>query len=165
MLQMAWAINWELTAATGIPSIGFTGPATHTWYNSNQTVSWKVVDYNGGGSAPATGIAGETQGWDSIPADPGSEPHGGSGNSFYSGPQFTNDSTGCLAFEPNGCSGGVSQGCHTVHVEGWNNQGLSTGDATYGPLCYDTVKPTVSASLSKAPNGYGWYNQPLGFGL
>jgi len=161
MLQMAWAINWELTAATGIPYITFSGPATHTWYNSNQTVSWKVVDYNGGGKAPGTGIAGETQGWDSIPSDPTSEPHGGSGNSFYSGPQFRNDSTGCLAFEANGCSGGVSQGCHTVHVEGWNNQGMSTGDSTYGPLCYDTVRPTVSATLSRAPNGYGWYDQPV----
>jgi Bacterial Ig-like domain (group 3)/Pro-kumamolisin, activation domain len=163
MLQLAWAINWEVTAATGIPSISFSGPAINTWYNSNQTVKWTVVDYNGGGKAPGTGIAGETQGWDSIPADPKVETHGGSGNSFYSGPQFPNGATGCLAFVANGCSGdpGLTQGCHTVHVEGWNNQGLSTGDSTYGPLCYDTVPPTVSASLSPAPNAHGWNNQPV----
>lgn len=161
MLQLAWAINWELTAATGIPSIKFSGPPTNKWYNSNQTVNWTVVDYAGGGGAPGTGIAGETQGWDSIPADPGSEPHGGSGNSFYTGPQFPNGSTGCLAFEANGCSGGVSQGCHVVHVEGWNNQGLSTGDTTYGPICYDTVPPTVSSSASPAPNSDGWNRQSV----
>ena len=157
MLQLAWAINWEVTAANGYPNITFTGPATGKWYNTNQTVNWKVNDYTGG-TGPGTGIAGETQGWDSIPADPASQPHGGSGNSFYSGPQFVNDSTGCLAFEPNGCSGGVSQGCHVVHVEGWNNQGLSTGDSTYGPLCYDTVDPTISYSLSPAANSSGWNN-------
>jgi hypothetical protein len=118
MLQLAWAINWEVTDSRAVnPSIDFSGPATHKWYNTNQTVNWKVVD----SASPGTGIAGETQGWDSIPADPKNEPHGGSGNSFYSGPQFPNSSTGCLAFEANGCSGGVVQGCHTVHVEGWNN--------------------------------------------
>jgi hypothetical protein len=54
---------------------------------------------------------------------------------------------------------GRRQGCHTVHVEGWKNQGVSTGDSTYGPLCYDTVLPTVFASTSPAVNGAGWYKQ------
>lgn len=155
MLQLSWAINWEVTAANGYPYITFTGPATGKWYNTNQTVNWKVVDYTGG-TGPGTGIAGETQGWDSIPSDPGSEPHGGSGNSFYSGPQFVNSSTGCLAFQANGCAGGAGEGCHTVDVEAWNNQGLSTGVATYGPLCQDTTPPTVTYSLSPAPNSAGW---------
>jgi len=153
MLQLAWAVNWEVIPATGVPYVTFTGtlPATHKWYNSNQTVNWKINDFVPKGGTPGTGIAGETQGWDSLPAEPGSEPHGGSGNMFYSGPQFPNASSGCLAFVDNGCSGGASQGCHTVYVRGWNNQGFSTaGNAsfpeTYGPLCYDTVVPVTTAT-------------------
>jgi hypothetical protein len=31
-------------------------------------------------------------------------------------------------------------------VEGWNNQGLSTGNATYGSICYDTIAPVTTAA-------------------
>jgi hypothetical protein len=157
MLQLAWAINWELAPANGIPYVTFSGPATHKWYNTNQTVNWKVHDYAGNDGDPGTGIAGEAQGWDSIASDPRSEPrgqvYGSTNNFFYSGPQFVNDSTGCLAFVKNGCSAlsGSSaqiQGCHTVHVRGWNNQGWDTGDSTYGPICYDTIAPKTAYSLS-----------------
>ncbi|MGC2638498.1 MAG: Ig-like domain repeat protein [Acidobacteriaceae bacterium] len=164
MLQLAWAINWEDSYAGGYPYVTFSGPTTNKWYNNGQVVSWTVVDYTGGApSSTGTGIAGFTQGWDSVPSDPSSEPHGGSGNSFYSGPQYTNTSTGCLSLVSgtDGCSGGVSQGCHTVNVEGWNNQGLSTGDATYGPLCYDTVAPTVSGATSPTEPGSGWFNSSV----
>lgn len=164
MLQLAWAINWEDTTAGGYPYVTFSGPATNKWYNNGQVVSWTVVDYTGGApSSTGTGIAGFTQGWDSVPSDPSSEPHGGSGNSFYSGPQFVNTATGCLSLVSggDGCSGGVSQGCHTAHVEGWNNQGLSSGDATYGPLCYDTVAPTVAGATSPGEPGSGWFNSSV----
>jgi hypothetical protein len=151
MLQLAWAINWYTAAASGTPSVTYTGPTKSKWYNSQQTVSWKIVDYAGGTKGvPGTGIAGFTQGWDAIPADPSSEAYGGTGNSFYSGPQYPNATKGCLSFVAGSCSGGVGQGCHTVHVEGWNNQGVSTGNTTYGPLCYDTVAPTTTASSSTA---------------
>jgi len=162
MLQLAWAINWELAEATGIPYVTFSGPATHKWYNTNQTVNWKIHDYSGGSGVPGTGIAGEAQGWDSIASDPRSEPRGleqGSNtNFFYTGPQFPNGATGCLAFTPNGCSAlsGTNaqiQGCHTVHARGWNNQGWSTAGnssypETYGPLCYDTIAPTTTLSTA-----------------
>ena len=105
MMQLAWAINWELIPAYGSPSVAFSGPTKSTWYNTNQTVNWTVSDA-GSGSFPAPGVAGFTQGWDSIPADPYSEPNGGSGNSFYSGPEFPRFAYHiCLAFENNGCSG------------------------------------------------------------
>ncbi len=101
-------------------------------------------------------MPGHTQGWDSIPSDPGSEPHGGSGNSFYSGPQYVNDAGGCLSLKSGGkCSGGVSQGCHTVHVRGWNNQGMTTGDTTYGPICYDSEAPTTSIKTSALTTAVG----------
>ena len=172
MLQLAWALNWEIIPASGEPYITWSGPAVNKWYNTNQTVSWTIHDWEPAGSTPGSGIAGETQGWDSIPSDPEKEAMPGSGNSFYSGPQFPNGSTGCLAFEPNGCAGGVSQGCHTAWARGWNNQGWSTkGSAgsgypeSYGPICYDTVAPTVSVTYSPATPASGWYNAPVAISI
>jgi hypothetical protein len=147
MLQLAWAINWFSAAAYGAPTVTFSGPTTNTWYNTDQTVTWTVNDYSP--SYPGTGIAGFTQGWDSIPTDPTSEATPGYGNSFYSGPQFPNTTTGYLDF----VGSGVSQGCHTVNVEGWNNMGVPSGDQTYGPICYDTVAPVTSASLTGTKSG------------
>jgi len=162
MMQLAWTINWEITAANGIPYTTFSGPATGKWYNSDQTVSWTIVDYNGGGSAPGTGIAGFTQGWDSIPPDSTTKPHGGSGDSFYSGPQYVNTYKGCLSFNgAGGCAGGSGQGCHTAHVRGWNNQGYTTGDSTYGQLCYDSVAPTITASTNPTTSSTIWVNKSV----
>jgi hypothetical protein len=156
MLQLAWALNWSLAGSRAGPSITFSGPTTGKWYNTNQSVSWKVNDNASSSKAP-TGIAGFTQGWDSIPDDPSKEATPGAGNSFYSGPQFPNATHGCLSLASGGsCSGGVSQGCHTVHVQAWNNMGSTSGDVTYGSICYDTVPPTVSASKSPAANNAGW---------
>jgi len=154
MLQLAWAINWHTAAAKGAPDVTFKGPALFGWFNSSQIVKWTVHDHSGIKGVPGTGIAGFTQGWDSIPSDPSGEATPGAGNSFYSGPQFANVDTGCLAFVAgdHGCSGGVSQGCHTVYVRAWNNQGVATdgGDLgtpyTYGPICYDTVPPVTTIS-------------------
>ena len=161
VMQLAWGINWELIKAYGTPSVNFNSgnPATNTWYNTNQSVYWTVSDAGSGG-LPAPGNAGFTQGWDSIPADPYSEPHGGSGNSFYSGPEFPFAGSGCLAFEANGCSGGAGQGCHTVQIEAWDNQGR-TAYGSYGPLCYDTVAPTITIGNSPVAGPGGWFNSPI----
>jgi hypothetical protein len=161
MLQLAWAFNWEIIPANGIPYVSFNGPATNTWYKTDQTVDFTIVDYQPSGGTPGTGIAGLTQGWDFIPADPKSEATPGSGNSFYSGPQFPGSSTGCLSLAAGDCGNGSGQGCHTVHVEGWNNQGENTGDSTYGPLCYDTVDPTITASNAPAANSNNWNNSTV----
>ena len=78
MLQLAWAINWEVTTTKGTPSVNFSSsnPATGVWYNSNQTVNWTVSD-SGSAGLPGPGVAGFTQGWDSIPSDSYSKPNGG----------------------------------------------------------------------------------------
>ena len=152
-LQMAWAINWEDNLAYSAPSVVYSGPAKNTWYNSNQTVSWTI-----NANSNPTGIAGFTQGWDSIPSDPSGDTNRNDSNSFFSGPHFPNSTAGCLAFVGGSCAGGVSQGCHTAHVRAWSNQGSSSGDTTYGPICYDTVAPTVTASDSPAPNSSGYNN-------
>jgi len=142
MLQLAWAINWRTAAAYAAPTVTFSGPAVNKWYNTDQAVSWTVNDPYV--TYPGTGIAGFTQGWDAIPSDPTSEAAPGAGNSFYSGPQFPKATTGYLDFT----GSGVSQGCHTVNVQGWNNMGQTTGDVKYGPLCYDTIAPVTTDTLS-----------------
>jgi hypothetical protein len=167
MMQLAWGINWQLIPAYSQPSIAFVDqPATNYWYNTDQEVSWNVTDGLSQGSGTPSGVAGFTQGWDSIPSDPYSEPHSGEGNSFYSGPQYAFAKTGCLSFAGlNGCSnGGVGQGCHTVQLEGWDNQGGTT-TASYGPVCYDSVDPTVTISNSPASSYYTWVNTPVTFTL
>jgi len=154
-LQLAWSINTYLAGDFGAPNTTFAGPATNTWYNTDQTVSWSVADTTGN-AFPANGVAGFSQAWDNDPGDVYSEATPGSGNSFYSGPQFPNATTGCLELAGGGgCAGGVSQGCHTAYVRAWDNAGTG-GVQTYGPVCYDTIAPTTTEAQSPLPNGVGW---------
>jgi hypothetical protein len=171
MLQLAWAINRDLTPATGLPYVTFTGPAPNKWYNTNQIVQWSVNDFPGTGISPSagTGIAGFSQAWDGLVTDSVTEPHGGINDLFYTGPQFPNATGGCLSLGPGvGCSGGVptGQGCHTLQVHGWNNQGGTTAGQpnypeTYGPLCYDAVPPLVSIVNNLTPTPADWFNGPV----
>jgi len=154
MLQLAWAINWYDAAANGAPSIAFNGPATNIWYNTNHMIDWNVTDNPGTWASSGTGIAGYTQGWDYIPNDSYSKATPGTGDSFYSGPQVTNETFGCSELDSGLCSGGTAgQGCHTLYVEAWNNMGLSSGIQAYGPVCYDSVAPTTNYSLSGVKYG------------
>ncbi len=153
MLQLAWSINWFHAAAYGSPSVSFSGPTANKWYNTDQIVTWDVIDNSGSGGYPPTGIAGFTQGWDSVPADPYSEATPGAGNSFYTGPEYPNAKTGCLDLTGASCLGSVSQGCHTAHVRAWNNMGRTSGDVTYGPICYDSMAPVTTVSLSGTLSG------------
>lgn len=159
MMQLAWGINWELIPAYGNPSLTFGGPTVNTWYNSDQIVDWTLADAGSSG-LPAPGAAGFTLGWDSIPADPQSEAHGGSGNSFYSGPQYPFSTFGCVDMSGALCQAASGQGCHTVHVEGWDNQGRTT-TGTYGPVCYDSVAPTIGISNSPVQPASGWWKSPV----
>ena len=142
MLQLAWAINWYLADDGGYPIITFSGPPTNKWYNTDQTVNWNVAEISAAGYLP-NGVAGFSQAWDSDPGDPYSESTPGSGNSFYSGPQFASATSGSFNLAAAG-----SQACHTLNVLAWNNIGRSSFDQTYGPLCYDTIAPQTVASLS-----------------
>ena len=158
MMQLAWGINWELIPAYGNPSLSFGGPATSTWFNSDQIVDWDLNDAGSGG-LPAPGALGFTAGWDSIPSDPSSEPHGGQGNSFYSGPQYLS-TFGCVDNNGTYCEAASGQGCHTVYVEGWDNQGRTTV-GSYGPVCYDSVAPTISASTNPATSYTTWVDKSV----
>ena len=151
-LQMAWMINWSTAADLSPASLTFGGPTTGQWYNTDQIVDWDVFD--SGGGYPATGVSGYSQAWDVDPGDVFSEATQGAGNSFYSGPQHVNSTFGCTDLNGSLCSGGpVSQGCHTVHVRAWDNMGYGSGDNTYGPVCYDTIPPHTTDSLSGTKSG------------
>jgi hypothetical protein len=138
MLQLAWAINWRTFPDDGRPVVSFSGPTPGVWYNTDQTVGISVAD-TGGGATPS-GVAGFSDAWNVDPGDPTSEPTPGAGNSFYNGPEFPNATGGSLDLAAEG------QGCNTVNVESWDNMGFQSGDATDGPLCYDSVPPTITAA-------------------
>jgi len=152
-LQLSWAINTYRAADFGAPVATFSGPTTGRWYNTDQTVSWTLADTGGNGN-PLVGVAGFSQAWDSDPGDVFSEATPGAGNSFYSGPQFPNATSGALDLSAAG------QGCHTANVRAWDNTGVASGDQTYGSVCYDTIPPVTTATLSGTING-GIYVSPV----
>ncbi len=144
MLQLAWTMNNFLAGDAGGPSIAITGPPINHWYNVDETVSWTMTDTTGNGHLP-NGVAGSSQAWDADPGDPYSEPTPGYGGSYY-GPQFPGSS---------GSAGGLydlSQGCHTAYVRAWDNAGQSQV-ANYGSLCFDSIPPVTTITLSG--NGQG----------
>jgi photosystem II stability/assembly factor-like uncharacterized protein len=151
-LQLSWAINAYRAGDFGGPVISFSGPATFQWYNTNQVVSWSIADTSGNGN-PATGVAGLSQGWDFDPGDVFSEATPGSGNSFYSGPQYPRSTSGCLEFTPTFCAGGVGQGWHYANVRAWDNTGAGSGDYVYGPIGFDTIPPVTTGSLRGTKSG------------
>lgn len=151
-MQLAWAINTYRAGDFGGPFVGFSGPSTFAWYNSDQVVSWSISDTSANGN-PVTGVAGMSQGWDFDPGDVTSEATPGAGNSFYSGPQFPQATTGCLEFTSgHGCAGGVGQGFHTAFVRAWDNTGAGSL-YTYGPVGFDTIAPFTSSTLTGTKNG------------
>lgn len=136
MLQLAWAFNWHLLPDLGRPGVTFSGPTPSVWYNTDQTVGINVTDTGGG--FPPSGVAGFSDAWNADPGDPAGEPTPGAGNSFYNGPEFVNVTSGTLDLAAEG------QGCHMVNVESWDNMGFQSGDVSQGPLCYDSVPPTIT---------------------
>lgn len=153
MLQLAWDINYAVTADNGTAVVTLVGPATDHWYNKNETITFKVADE--GGTFKHAGVAGFTQEWDHAPGDVKREATPGEGNTFYSGPEFPNATSGTFNLDTAG------QGCHTAHVQAWTNLGVSSSDRTFGPVCYDTIAPVTTDSLTPAADSHGWNNTPV----
>jgi hypothetical protein len=146
-LQLAWAINSYLVGDLGAPAVNFTGPTVSKWYNTNQKVSWTIYDTSRNGKE-LTGVAGFSRAWDVDPGgDPVKEATPGAGNSFYSGPQFPNQTSGCLDFTGSSCLVASGQGWHSVIVRAWDNTGYG-GISSYGPIGYDTVAPHTTGQAS-----------------
>jgi hypothetical protein len=139
LLQLAWALNWQLLPDAGRPGVTFSGPTTGAWYNNDQVVSWNVADTG----SPPSGVAGFSRGWDSVPSDPASVTNQSTATgTAFNGPQFPNATSGSLNLASAG------QGCHTAEVEAWDNMGLQSGVSTYGSLCFDSVAPTITRAPS-----------------
>jgi hypothetical protein len=139
LLQLAWALNWQLLPDAGRPGVSFSGPTTGQWYNTDQVVSWNVADTG----SPPSGVAGFSRGWDSVPSDPASVTNQSTAaGTAFNGPQFPNATSGSLGLASAG------QGCHTAEVEAWDNMGLQSGVSTYGSLCFDSVAPTITRAPS-----------------
>jgi hypothetical protein len=144
MLQLAWAINYDAAGDLGPPQVEFTGPPTNAWYKTDQSVALGFFDTTQNINA-AIGLAGFSLAWDHDPAPESfSEPTPGSTDAFYHGPAFPNQDRGIMILSQAG------QGCHTVNAKAWDNAGTPSGLLTYGPLCYDTIPPVTSATLSGA---------------
>ncbi|MBA0089105.1 MAG: hypothetical protein HRJ53_29295, partial [Acidobacteria bacterium Pan2503] len=139
MLQFAWALNTAIAGDFGAPAVNFTGPTINHWYNTSQTVSWTISDTSANGAVPV-GVAGFSSQWDADVGDNTSETTPGTQSSFYSGPQSPLGTSGALVLNSN------VEGCHTAHVRAWDNGG-STSDNTYGPVCYDDIPPVVRCAL------------------
>jgi hypothetical protein len=152
-LQLVWAVMFDLAGDSGEPTITFSGPALNKWYNTNQIVSWTISDTSGRSDRKPTGIAGFSQAWDAAPGggDPTREATPGAGNSFYSGPQFPNQTSGCLDLTGAECSAGPGQGWHTVNVQAWDNTGIASTGGAYGPIGFDTVPPHTAGQASANP--------------
>lgn len=139
MLQLAWTINYALAGDGAGPAASLSGPPVYHWYNTDQTVSWTLVD-NSGNGRPPNGAAGASAAWDADPGDPYSEPTPGGGNSYY----------GLQSYGANGSFNGLaqlSQSCHNAYVRGWDNAGNSSLSA-YGPLCFDNIPPVTTITLT-----------------
>jgi hypothetical protein len=132
MLQLAWANNYWNMGEASPPTETFSGAPANTWVNGG-TVGWNLVD---NGSPAPSGVSGWTAQWGSDPGDPSTEAHGGSGNSFYSGPLSAHGSTsGSTGVNSDG------EGCHTLFVRGWDNIGESSVNS--GTYCFDDIPPTA----------------------
>jgi hypothetical protein len=140
MLQLAWALNTYFAGDFAAPTVNFSGPPINTYFNTPQTVSWSISDISGNGAKP-TGVAGFSKAWDSFLGDSSTKATPGSGDSFYSGPQSPLATTGSLILNSS------LEGCHTAHVRAWDNGG-STAQSTYGPVCFDNIPPVVSCGFS-----------------
>jgi hypothetical protein len=147
MLQLAWAINYSAAGDFGPPEGKFFGPNTNAWYKTDQVVNLSFSDTTLS-NRPATGVAGFSVGWDADPAPESfSKSTPGSGDAFYSGPEFPGQLRGALVLSQAG------QGCHTAQAKAWDNTGTSTGLLSYGPICYDTVAPITTATLGGTMSG------------
>ncbi len=142
MLQLAWAINTFLAGDFSPPVTNFTGPVIGHWNNTAQTVSWTVSDTSENGAVP-NGVAGFSQAWDSDPGDTYLGNRSSTNNSYFTGPQFPNATSGFLHLNSS------LEGCHTAHVRAWDNAGTSS-DSTYGQVCFDDVPPVVNCG---SPDG------------
>jgi subtilase family serine protease len=142
MLQLAWAINFYLDGAGAQrPAIHLHGPATNTWYATDQTISFSF-------DSATLGMAGYTAVWDTDSGDPatGSRlPPFDPNNPFWSGPRFVGGTSGTLSLAA------AKVGCHTAYIRGWDNAGQQEFSGAYGQFCYGQLANCQMTLTCAAP--------------
>jgi hypothetical protein len=146
MLQLAWLFNWWAAADFGAPTIQFQGPVVNQWYNSDREIIWLAADTSST-NAPAIGLAGFTGQWDADPGNVYQDTKRGCCDSYFLGPQVIAQSLGHSFLSAAG------QGCHFMNVRAWDDSGLESFDNEYGPVCYDTIAPHTTDTLSGTLSG------------
>ncbi len=140
-LQLTWAIITYQGGDFSAPATAFSSSATPgVWYNTDQYVQWNLTDTTADG-LPAVGVSGFTSTWDTVPADSNSLARPATSDGFFTGPATQNATYG---YEYVSTAG---QGCHYAYVDGYDNSGFNAVNY-FGPVCYDTVPPVVTPSLS-----------------
>ena len=142
MLQLGWAMNTFLAGDSGAPAATFSGPAIGHWNNTPKNVNWTLADTSSNGAVP-NGVAGFSRAWDVDPGDVYLGSRSSTNNSYFTGPQVPNATTGFLTLNNS------LEGCHTTHVRAWDNGGTSS-DSTYGPVCFDDIPPR---EICASPDG------------
>lgn len=102
------------------PTLSFNTPTENRWYNTNETLSWTILD-------PESGINRYTWWWDDQ------APHSVNVADL---PPEVNASQGLNT---------AGQGQHDLYVEAWNGVNLSTQQRTDGWFGYDTIPPGAPA--------------------
>ncbi len=154
MLQLAWMLNDFFAGDGAGPVASISGPLLNYWYNETQTVNWTLTDTTANGHPPI-GVAGSSFSMNADPGDPQSQPTPGAGNNFY-GPQFLG-SSGSVTFNFNA----MNQGCNNyAYVRAWDNAGQSALSG-YGPICWDSVAPVTTITLSGNNQGGNNFTGPV----
>lgn len=145
-LQLVWGIIAYRAGDFGAPNAAFSSNATPGhWYNSDRYVEWTLTDTSGDGLNPV-GVSGFTNAWDNSPPDSYFVDRPATSDGYFTGPASPTSSYGYQYVSSAG------QGCHTTYVRGYDNSG-STQVQSFGPVCYDTVPPATTATLSGTLSG------------
>ena len=148
MMQLAWAINYNLLSAGSTPPIvAYSGAQPGTLYPGAVTVNFAIKAAN-------RGVAGYSASNFTDPGDPASEPTpktpSSGPNPFWDGPSVVRQSSGSVQIP-------YEAGCHTVYVRAWDNLGVGNGNAnaSFGPICMGPANQACHLAVGGClPGGY-----------
>ena len=140
MLQLAWAFNWHLFADDGRPSVTFSGSDTiGTGTTPTRRSGISVADTGGG--APGERRRRVQRRVERRPRRSHER-----GDARVPATRSTAAPSSSTPPAARWTSPPRARGATRSTCEAWDNMGLQSGDATDGPLCYDSVAPTITAA-------------------
>ncbi len=132
-----WSVRQHFNVDSQASQITFTlYPNTETWYNANQSITWRITD-----PAPSSGVDYFKWAWDDASPD-----------------NQVKDDDGSTWLNVAG------QGQHTLYLRAWDKAGNASETMSLGWFGYDTVAPVLTFNPSN-PQTARWYNapQPVGW--